>query len=137
MHFPSKLDKDCDKIWAYRRDIYPSFRLLNVTSEIPSDFTALYMNEYQYSQLSHMIWDTLTISVIEVDIKWVFSLSTWVVIVIWIQLSSEIIIDVMIYKNYFSWYKKEFQFFGNTTMFLGKKEVELELDSEEAKILNE
>jgi hypothetical protein len=43
----------------------------------------------------------------------------------------------MIYKNYLSRKNEELNFFGDTLMSLGEKELELELDSKKAKILRE
>ena len=83
-----------------------------------------------------MIHDILIILVIEMSIKHVFSLFNRVIIVIWSQLSPEMIFDIMIYKNHLSWCKKELKFFDNTAIYLEEKEVALELNSKEIKILS-
>ena len=83
-----------------------------------------------------MIWDILIILAIKIDIKYVFNLSNWIIIIIWNQLSSKIIFDIMIYKNHFFWYKKEFNFFDNILIFLEKEKIESKLDFEKTKILN-
>ena len=95
------------------------------------------MNKYLYSKLNHMIQNILIISIIEINVKYVFNLSNRVIIIIQNQLSSEIISDIVIYKNYLSQYKEKLNFFDNILMSLEEKKVELELDSEEVKVLSE
>ena len=84
-----------------------------------------------------MTRDILTISAIEIDIKYVFSLLNRIVIVIWSQLSSNILYDIMIYKNHFSRRKEELKFFDNSMIFLEEESVKLKLNLEEIKVLNE
>ena len=94
-------------------------------------------NGHQYPQLSRMVRDTLTVPATGAGVERAFSLSGRVVTVIRSQLSPETITDIMMYKNYLSRRKEELKFFGNAAMSLGEEEAELELDPEEAKVLNE
>ena len=84
-----------------------------------------------------MTRDTLAIPVTGVDVKHAFSLSDRIVIIIWSQLSSDIIHDIMMYKNHLSRRKEELNFFGNSVMSLREESMELELNLEEVKVLSE
>jgi hypothetical protein len=84
-----------------------------------------------------MVRDTLAVPATGAGVERAFSLSGRVVTVIRTQLSPETIRDIMLYKDHLARCKQDLKFFGNAAMSLGEEEIELELDSEDGKILSE
>ena len=84
-----------------------------------------------------MVRDTLAVPATGAGVERAFSLLGRVVTVIHTQLSPETIRDIMLYKNHLARCKQDLKFFGNAAMSLGEEEIELELDSEDGKILSE